>query len=330
MDAASIRETAAPEPDGGGRDGDGNGRDGTGRDGDSSADARRWMRDLAALLALPALWVDHEPAEIAEGLLSVLSSVLQLDAGYVRFDEPGAAGRSLETWRPSDPEPAPEVRVVLEAGAPEPGVSVAEVADAGDVVRRVASLPIALPWETGLVIVSAPRRDFPTERETHLLRTAVGQAAIAVHTARRIAREHAARTTAEARLAEHARLLRALAAEVAPTLESLSSIARQVEEAARLQPEPGAPLEPTPRAARAPDPNSRAASMPEGIAALPLTRRETEVLGLLAQGLNNREIAGVMWLSDRTVERHITSLYRKIGVARRSEATAFALRHGLG
>ncbi|WP_235934170.1 response regulator transcription factor, partial [Agromyces humi] len=61
-----------------------------------------------------------------------------------------------------------------------------------------------------------------------------------------------------------------------------------------------------------------------------LTRREMEVLGLLAQGLSNKEIAGVMWLSDRTVERHITSLYRKIGVARRSEATAFALRHGMG
>ena len=41
------------------------------------------------------------------------------------------------------------------------------------------------------------------------------------------------------------------------------------------------------------------------------------------------EIAGVLWLSDRTVERHITGLYRKIGVARRSEATAFALRHGV-
>jgi len=60
-----------------------------------------------------------------------------------------------------------------------------------------------------------------------------------------------------------------------------------------------------------------------------LTRRELEVLGLLAQGLSNKEMAGVMWLSDRTVERHITSLYRKIGVARRSEATAFALRHGI-
>ena len=85
-----------------------------------------------------------------------------------------------------------------------------------------------------------------------------------------------------------------------------------------------------PRAAPVSEAATRAASVPEGATALPLTRRETEVLGLLAQGLNNREIAGVMWLSDRTVERHITSLYRKIGVARRSEATAFALRHGLG
>ncbi|MEZ4572829.1 MAG: LuxR C-terminal-related transcriptional regulator [Thermomicrobiales bacterium] len=60
-----------------------------------------------------------------------------------------------------------------------------------------------------------------------------------------------------------------------------------------------------------------------------MTRRETEVLGLLAQGLSNREIAAVLWLSERTIERHITSLYRKIDVQRRSEATAFALRHGI-
>jgi DNA-binding CsgD family transcriptional regulator len=37
----------------------------------------------------------------------------------------------------------------------------------------------------------------------------------------------------------------------------------------------------------------------------------------------------VLWLSERTVERHITGLYRKIGVERRSEATAYALRHHL-
>jgi DNA-binding NarL/FixJ family response regulator len=52
-------------------------------------------------------------------------------------------------------------------------------------------------------------------------------------------------------------------------------------------------------------------------------------LGLLAQGMSNKEIAGVLWLSDRTIERHITGLYRKIGAHRRTEAAAFALRHGL-
>ena len=55
-----------------------------------------------------------------------------------------------------------------------------------------------------------------------------------------------------------------------------------------------------------------------------------QVLGLLAQGLSNKEMAGLLRLSHRTVERHVTSLYRKLDVSRRSEATAFALRHGLG
>ena len=60
-----------------------------------------------------------------------------------------------------------------------------------------------------------------------------------------------------------------------------------------------------------------------------LTQREEEVLGLLAAGRSNKEIAAVLFLSERTVERHITTIYRKIGVHRRTEAMAFALRHGL-
>lgn len=60
-----------------------------------------------------------------------------------------------------------------------------------------------------------------------------------------------------------------------------------------------------------------------------LTRREAEVLGLLAAGHSNKEIAAELFLSERTVERHITTVYRKIGTRRRTEAMAFALRHGL-
>jgi DNA-binding NarL/FixJ family response regulator len=312
-DAASSREPTEPEPDR-----------------DQGLDARRWMRDLAALLALPALWVDHEPAEIATGLLSVLFGVLQLDGGYSRFEDPRDDAAPLETWRPSGALPPAEVQFVLGEAAPAaPGATTTDVDVPGAGPRRVTVLPIALPWETGLVIVSASRPDFPTERETHLLRTAVGQAAIAIHTARRITHEHSARIAAEAALARQGELLRSLADEVGPTLESLSSIAGRIEEAAGLEEaarfrldldtSSGATSGPVPAG------GAQAESAPPR-----LTRRETEVLGLLAQGLNNREIAGVMWLSDRTVERHITSLYRKIGVARRSEATAFALRHGLG
>lgn len=60
-----------------------------------------------------------------------------------------------------------------------------------------------------------------------------------------------------------------------------------------------------------------------------LTKREAEVLGLLAQGFSNKEIAAILYLSPRTVGRHVAKAYRKIGVHRRAEATAYALRHGL-
>jgi ATP/maltotriose-dependent transcriptional regulator MalT len=58
-----------------------------------------------------------------------------------------------------------------------------------------------------------------------------------------------------------------------------------------------------------------------------LTGREAEVLRLIGAGKNNREIAEELFLSVRTVERHVENLYRKIEVRSRAEAIAFALRH---
>jgi len=274
-----------------------------------AADARRWTRDVSALLALPVLWVDHDPREIASGLLSVLSGMLQLDSAYVRFAD-AAGDLPVEVWRPAGARPPGELTRALgrsgratAGGAGVPGAATV-VADAG-----VVTLPIALPWESGTVAVAASRADFPTATETQLLRVAVGQAAIAIHTARRLAQESAARRAAEEALLRQHELLRALSEQVAP---ELAALARRVQDAGR--PDPGAGR-PEPGAVRGGPPA--------------LTDREAEVLGLLAQGLSNKEIAAALWLSDRTVERHITSLYRKIGVARRSEATAFALRHGV-
>lgn len=63
-----------------------------------------------------------------------------------------------------------------------------------------------------------------------------------------------------------------------------------------------------------------------------LTRREAEVLRLIADGQSNQAIATTLVLSVRTVERHISNIYAKIGAegaASRAVATAYALRHGL-
>ena len=60
-----------------------------------------------------------------------------------------------------------------------------------------------------------------------------------------------------------------------------------------------------------------------------LSHREVEVLRLIAAGNSNREIADELVLSVRTVERHITNLYGKIGARGKADATAYALRHAL-
>lgn len=64
-----------------------------------------------------------------------------------------------------------------------------------------------------------------------------------------------------------------------------------------------------------------------------LTRREREVLRLLAGGRSNEQVAAELVLSVRTVEHHVASIYGKIGVSgrtARAAATAYALAHGLG
>lgn len=60
-----------------------------------------------------------------------------------------------------------------------------------------------------------------------------------------------------------------------------------------------------------------------------LTRREVEVLCLLAAGKANKEIAAQLSLSVPTVERHVANIYVKIGAHGRVEAAAYALGHGL-
>jgi DNA-binding CsgD family transcriptional regulator/pimeloyl-ACP methyl ester carboxylesterase len=84
-------------------------------------------------------------------------------------------------------------------------------------------------------------------------------------------------------------------------------------------------IEPAAAPAAVPGPaGGHAMALPNG-----LSRRELEVLRLVAAGESNSQIARRLGLSTHTVERHIANLYRKIGARGRADATAYALRNGL-
>lgn len=61
-----------------------------------------------------------------------------------------------------------------------------------------------------------------------------------------------------------------------------------------------------------------------------LTARERDVLGLVGRGLRNSEVAQALQLSDHTVAGYIKSIYRKLDISSRAEASWHAARLGLG
>jgi DNA-binding NarL/FixJ family response regulator len=61
----------------------------------------------------------------------------------------------------------------------------------------------------------------------------------------------------------------------------------------------------------------------------PLSTRETEVLKLVAAGLNNQAIAEQLFLSEHTIHRHVANILNKLSVSSRAAAVAQAARRGL-
>lgn len=62
---------------------------------------------------------------------------------------------------------------------------------------------------------------------------------------------------------------------------------------------------------------------------LGITRRELEVLGLIAQGMSNREIAGTLFVSENTVKTHSSRVLDKLGAKRRTQAVQLGKDFGL-
>jgi DNA-binding NarL/FixJ family response regulator len=76
-------------------------------------------------------------------------------------------------------------------------------------------------------------------------------------------------------------------------------------------------------------PMAVAAKLAEFTPRTDLTRREVEVLQLVARGLSNRDVAGVIGRTDETVKVHLKNIFAKLGVADRTEAVTLAFSRGI-
>ena len=61
-----------------------------------------------------------------------------------------------------------------------------------------------------------------------------------------------------------------------------------------------------------------------------LTQRENDILALLSEGRSNRDIAGALFLSEKTVKAHLAAIFRKLGVTNRTQAAMMAVQMGVG
>jgi DNA-binding NarL/FixJ family response regulator len=80
-----------------------------------------------------------------------------------------------------------------------------------------------------------------------------------------------------------------------------------------------------------PDPGpARVHSRAPGLPPDGLTQREVEILGLIARGLTNPEIAAQLYLSNHTIKTHISRIFAKTGSRDRAAAIGYAHRHNIG
>jgi C4-dicarboxylate-specific signal transduction histidine kinase len=165
------------------------------------------MNDLISVLALAAIWSGSESRQMIGTLLDSLLAILRLDFACARLNhsidgspievvrlaqrqhpsaQPQEVGRALARWLSGDQTAS---RSVIQNPAGE-----------GEVA--IASLPLGLQDEVGVLVAGSRRADFPTDIELLLLRVAANQAAIGLQEARRSGEQKGVAEALERRVAE--------------------------------------------------------------------------------------------------------------------------------
>ena len=155
---------------------------------EDTATLRSQLRDLTAILALPAVWSGRDAADIPDAVLEVLSSMLRLDLAYIRAADPTGSG-PLETarvqGRPDLGSRGREIAGLLAQGTTEPGANQALVLQdpATGEPLRATRIALGLAGHTGVVIAASRRSSFPTPFERFLLQSIITQAEVALRNA---------------------------------------------------------------------------------------------------------------------------------------------------
>jgi signal transduction histidine kinase len=148
------------------------------------------LRDLAALLALPRIWRDRDPAFIVGSLLDVLVSLLRVDVAYVHLTC-GGDESVFEVARPRSTS-IPELRAGIDAAFAHGAAATPTMPYHGTGVVRLFRIPAQLNDQKATVVAGSARSDFPNDYEAFLCSVAVEQALLAVHASRLVAKLSAA------------------------------------------------------------------------------------------------------------------------------------------
>ena len=167
---------------------------------------RGCLNDLVSLTALPALWAGAGPPRIAGTLLDALGEMLGPAFVYVRLDDP-EGGPAAEWMRAAAPlEGIATARALGEALERAPGAARAAIGGA-DIL--LASAPLGLNGEFGVIVAGSHRAGFPGQTERLLLDVAANQAAMGLLQARLLGERERLARSLDARVAERTRELAA-------------------------------------------------------------------------------------------------------------------------